>query len=108
MENVSTQALDVAEKFQPHLILLDVNMPGMDGGQLASRIHKSRRLRTVPIVFLTGSVTKEEISARRGLIGGLPFLAKPVDQVEMLDCLRKYLAPNATPIEQGSRQLLVS
>jgi hypothetical protein len=38
-------------------------------------------------VFLTATVTKEEVSSHGGLIGGLPFLAKPVDMAELVACL---------------------
>jgi CheY-like chemotaxis protein len=73
------------------LILLDVMMPGMDGGELASRIQASPKLKSVPIVFLTAAATKGEVYARGGKVGGLPFLAKPVELSEVLACLEKQL-----------------
>jgi CheY-like chemotaxis protein len=89
--NCSIRAMAVAEQFRPHLILLDVDMPGMDGGQLAGCLMQSPRLRTVPIVFLTGSVTKEEVSQNGGIIGGMPFMAKPVNRFEVLSCVKRNL-----------------
>jgi CheY-like chemotaxis protein len=95
-ENVSRSALAAAEGFQPDLILLDVMMPDLDGGSLASRVQASPKLKGVPIVFLTATVTREEVRARRGLVGGLPFLAKPVNLQEVLACLERHLgAPRA-------------
>ena len=91
MENNSRMALAAAEEFHPDLILLDVVMPGMDGGDLASRLEASPQLKGVPIVFLTAAATKQEASARGGRIGGLPFLAKPVNTAEVVRCLKKYL-----------------
>jgi CheY-like chemotaxis protein len=91
MENNSRLALAAAEEFHPDLILLDVVMPGIDGGNLASRLEASPKLKGVPIVFLTAAATKEEVSARRGRIGGLPFLAKPVNTAEVVRCLKEYL-----------------
>jgi len=105
VENASTQALAVAEKFLPDLILLDVDMPGMDGGDLASRINESPTLRTVPIVFLTGAVTRQEVASSDGLIGGLPFLAKPANQAEVLGCLSKHIDPRAYLTGLESQQL---
>jgi two-component system, OmpR family, response regulator len=94
--NASSAALATAEAFHPALILLDVMMPGLDGGQLASQFAASPRLKGVPVVFLTAAVTREEVRARRGLVGGLPFLAKPVDLQEVLACLERHLgAPRA-------------
>jgi CheY-like chemotaxis protein len=91
VENNATAALATAENFQPDLILLDVMMPGMDGGDLAQCFQASPKLRSVPVVFLTAAVTRAEVSSRGGRIGGLPFLAKPVDMPELIGCLEKHL-----------------
>ena len=96
-ENVSQAALTAAEAFQPDLILLDVMMPGLDGGSLANQLEASPRLKSVPIVFLTAAVTREEVRARRGIVGGLPFLAKPVDLREVLACLERHSATEEAP-----------
>jgi CheY-like chemotaxis protein len=90
-ENDASAALATAEAFLPDLILLDVMMPEMDGGVLASRIQASPKLKRVQIVFLTAAATKGEVYQRGGKIGGLPFLAKPVDLAEVLACLKKHL-----------------
>ena len=90
-ENDAEAAVAAAEEFKPHLILLDVMMPGLDGGELASRFQASPRLKSVPIVFLTAAATKGEIYARGGKIGGLPFLAKPVQISEVVACLKQQL-----------------
>jgi DNA-binding response OmpR family regulator len=90
-ENDAQEALSTAEKFEPQLILLDVMMPGMDGGELASHFQASAKLNGVPIVFLTAAATKGEVYARGGKIGGLPFLAKPVELSEVLACLKQHL-----------------
>jgi CheY-like chemotaxis protein len=91
VENAATGALAAAEEFQPHLILLDVMMPDMDGGVLAGCFHANPELRGIPIVFLTAAARKEEVSSRSGRIGGLAFLAKPVELSELLDCIEKHL-----------------
>ena len=90
-ENEPKAALAAAEKLQPHSILLDVMMPGMDGGELASRMQASPKLKGVPIVFLTAAVTKGEVEAKGGRLGGFPFLAKPVVLSEVLACLQQHL-----------------
>ncbi len=90
-ENDARAALSAAEEFAPDLILLDVMMPGVDGGELAARFQLSAKLKTVPTVFLTAAVTKEEVNAGGGLVGGAPFLAKPVVLSEVLACLKKQL-----------------
>jgi len=90
-ENDPASALSTAEVFKPHLILLDVMMPGMDGGELAARFQASPGLKAVPIVFLTAVITKEEAAASDGRRGGYPFLAKPVVLSQVVDCLKKHL-----------------
>ena len=90
-ENHAKSAVSAAEDFQPHLILLDVMMPGMDGGELAARFQANPKLKDVPIVFLTVAVTRGEVEASGGRIGGFPFLAKPVVLSEVVACLKQHL-----------------
>ena len=97
VENTAVQALPAARRLKPDLILLDVMMPEMDGGTLAGRLREVASLEKVPIVFLTAAVKKEEVASRRGQIGGFPFMAKPVELAELLDCLKEQLAAPAQP-----------
>ena len=90
-ENDPRAALSTAEKFEPHLILLDVLMPEMDGGELAASFKANPRLKTVPIVFLTSKLTKEEVAMCAGSIGGYPFLAKPIVLSDVAECLKRHL-----------------
>jgi CheY-like chemotaxis protein len=90
-ENNARAATSAAEEFQPHLILLDVMMPGMDGGELAACFQANPKLKAVPIVFLTAAVTKGEVKAGGGQVGGHSFLAKPVVLTEVVACLRHHL-----------------
>jgi len=90
-ENAAGAAIAAAEEFQPHLAILDVMMPEMDGGRLASLFQANPRLKQVPVVFLTAAATKREVAERQGTIGGLPFLAKPVSVPEVLACLKQQL-----------------
>ena len=89
--NAALHAWKEAKAFRPDLILLDVMMPGVDGGTLAAQLQSDPDLKTVPIVFLTAAVKKSEVLARNGVIGGLPFLAKPVELSELNSCLERHL-----------------
>jgi CheY-like chemotaxis protein len=90
-ENNPKMAVACAEQFQPDLILLDLMMPTMDGRHLAACIQASPKLEGVPIVFLTARITKDEVEAVGGRIGGFPFLAKPVAAPELIACLKRHV-----------------
>jgi len=91
-ENDPGAALAAAEAFLPHLILLDVMMPGIDGGELASSLRANPKLKTVPIVFLTAAITKDEVAQREGQAGGWPILAKPFLIPDVVACLEQQLS----------------
>src|SRR6266567_1405265 len=93
-ENDATKAHQTAQNLKPDLILLDVSMPGTDGGEVAARIQSDPALPRTPIVFLTGLVTKAE--ARSGLrIQGHPFLAKPISIPELVAGIERNLPSHA-------------
>src|SRR6266403_4930154 len=72
-ENDASMAHKTAQALRPDLILLDIAMPGTDGGEVAARIQSDPALHRTPVVFLTALVTRAE--ARSGLqIQGHPFL----------------------------------
>jgi len=90
-ENDTLAALSAAEEFRPHLILLDVMMPGLDGAELAALFQANPKFKSVPIVFLTARVTKEQVDLCGGRIGRFPFLAKPIVLTEVAACLKQHL-----------------
>ena len=55
--NESVRALSAALRFRPDVMLLDVDMPEKDGGDLAREAANDSRLRDIPILFLTGLVS---------------------------------------------------
>lgn len=70
-------AVDKALEFIPDIILLDVIMPDMEGPDVALLLKQHKQLISIPIIFLTATVTKEEVKEQHGKIGGHPFVAKP-------------------------------
>jgi two-component system, OmpR family, response regulator len=90
-ENSSADAVKAAGEFQPDLILLDVMMPGLDGGDVAAKIKEDSRLSKIPIVFLSAIVTKEDAEPTGSDIGGRTFLAKPVKFDDLITCLENHL-----------------
>ncbi len=90
-ENDGTRALTAAQEFKPDLVLLDVMMPEIDGGDVAAAIEAAPSLRSTKIVFLTAAVKKEELEAHGGVIGGYPYIAKPLDLKGVLQVLYDQL-----------------
>ena len=91
VENDSTRALATARQFEPDLILLDVMMPHMDGGDVAAQIRGDAALRDVPVVFLTALVTRKE-NVRQPVMGGYPFIAKPVTPERLAENIERFLS----------------
>jgi len=91
-ENEGLKTLAAAREFKPDLILLDVMMPDMDGGDVAAQLQSDRLLKNIPIIFLTAAVKKEELIASGGVIGGFPYIAKPVDMKGVLEQIELQLA----------------
>jgi CheY-like chemotaxis protein len=89
--NDANAAVSAAEDFEPNLILLDLMMPGMVGTELAGLFEANPKLKSVPIVFLTAAITKEQVQAVGGRIGKFPFLAKPIVLTEVAACVRRIL-----------------
>jgi len=90
-ENSPAAALTAAREFHPDLILLDVMMPGVDGGEVASQIREDKQLGPIPIVFLSAIVKKEETQPTGSNIGGDTFLAKPVKLEDLITCIENRI-----------------
>jgi CheY-like chemotaxis protein len=92
VENDPKSALSAALDFRPDLMLIDVMMPGMDGGDVANRFAAQPELREVPMLFLTATVRHSEVEERNGSFGGYQFLAKPVNVHRLLSRLETYFS----------------
>ncbi|MBI4323241.1 MAG: response regulator [Candidatus Omnitrophica bacterium] len=90
-ENQGSRALAAAREFRPDLILCDVIMPDMEGSEVAAQLQADPSLAATPIVFLTAVVSREEVEAQGGLIGGRPFLAKPAPVEKIVACIEQHL-----------------
>jgi CheY-like chemotaxis protein len=86
----SLEALTFLEQVTPDLILMDINLPHVDGYSLASGLRQQEKLATVPIVALTANVMKQahEKSLAAGCNG---FIKKPIDVDLLPEQLRTYL-----------------
>ena len=82
-----------------HLVLMDLQMPEMDGFQATARIRADRRFASLPIIAMTAHATTEE--RQRCLAAGMhDHVAKPIDPDHLIDTIARYYQPPAvTPAE---------
>jgi DNA-binding response OmpR family regulator len=95
-ENDCSRAWETARTCRPDLILLDIVMPKSDGGDVASKIKSDWTLKNIPVVFLTAIVSQRE-TAPGALIGGYPFISKPVSLDALIKCIEANLPPPGNP-----------
>jgi len=94
-------ALQVAEKFKPELILLDVMMPEMDGIQTCQELRKNNMFKDVFIVFLTARI--EEYSEIAGFTAGADdYITKPIKPGSLLSRIKAILKRKHTPAGQDT------
>jgi CheY-like chemotaxis protein len=91
--NVPEDALEAARQFVPDLVLLDVFMPRMSGGDVAAQLRAEPFFQGRTIIFFTAAVKKSLVQEHEGVIAGDPFLAKPASFEDVLAALERYL-PN--------------
>ncbi len=77
------QAVAIAERDHPDVVLLDIMMPDLDGPEVCRRIKALPGLARTPVLFVTGSADAETAAACAAA-GGAGVLRKPVDRDELL------------------------
>ncbi len=84
------QALTIAQRLRPDMILLDAMMPKMDGFETCRRLKTDPGLSDIPVIFMTGLTETENIV--KGLeAGGVDYLTKPVRPNELLARMKVHL-----------------
>ena len=79
--NSGEEALKLMIKNDFSLILLDVQMPGMDGFEVAELARANKKIQKVPIIFVT-AISKEDQYKFRGYeVGAVDYLTKPIDPI---------------------------
>jgi PAS domain S-box-containing protein len=85
------EAVEGYYRFNPHLILMDLRMPVLNGYEAVKHIRESISGRNIPIIGISASVFEED--RRKGLSGGLDaFLRKPFREQELFEALRQCLS----------------
>jgi signal transduction histidine kinase len=83
-------ALQLVERKQPALILLDVQMPGIDGFETCKKLKADPKTQAIPIIFLT-ALTDVENKVKGFSLGAVDYISKPFEQEEVLARVRVHL-----------------
>ncbi len=85
--------LEVVSTLKPHLVLLDIGLPGMDGLEVVARIKADEDLRHIPVIALTASAMRGD--RERFLAAGCDdYLSKPVQATELFNKVELYFDGN--------------
>ena len=80
----------LAEKIMPDIILLDIDMPEMDGFQAIQVLKKDDKLKSIPVIFLTAK--DDEATEDQGLkLGALDFIRKPFSRPDLIERIEKHI-----------------
>ncbi len=83
-------ALEAVERLPPDLILLDINMPGMDGFELCRRLKACESCRDIPVIFLSArDATEDKVAAFE--VGGVDYVTKPFRFEEVHSRIQAHL-----------------
>ena len=84
--------LQKAGEFMPDAIILDIMMPGLDGGDMAAQIKSKKETRGIPIIFLSCLVEKQDEPIKRQVMGeDAYFIAKPFETQVLLSVINKVI-----------------
>ena len=85
-------AVNVAEKTRPHLVLLDIQLPGIDGYTVAAALRRSAIVAQVPIVAVTSYAMVGDKEKALGA-GATDYIEKPIDPETFVARISKHLPP---------------
>jgi DNA-binding response OmpR family regulator len=81
-------ALNFLQTNKPDLFILDIEMPEMNGYELAQRIRALRQ--EAPIIFLTGNTSQESVE-KALMVGAADFIAKPISKAKLIERISKLV-----------------
>ncbi len=85
------EALKITYKNQIDIIILDIQMPGLDGFDTAKYLKNNPKTQDIPIIFLTAAFKEEEFQQKGFEIGAIDYLTKPIDNHQFINKLKLYI-----------------
>ena len=93
VENVSLNAHAAAREFHPDLIMLDIVMPGLDGGDVSALLKSDPLLKDIPVLMVTALVSNDETGGNTTIAGGDQMMvAKPIRFDKLTEAIENCLA----------------
>lgn len=86
------KALKILLKQKVDLIILDIQMPGIDGFEIATTLASWKRTQHIPIIFLTAAYKAEEFRQRGFEIGAIDYLTKPIESDQLVYRIKSYVS----------------
>ena len=90
------EAVAISKRVIPDMIVLDIILPDIDGGKVAEILYEDKTTTDIPILFLTGLITKVEEQLVKK-IGKRYIMAKPITEEELLNMVKRILYPQTSP-----------
>jgi uncharacterized protein (TIGR02266 family) len=102
------QALRLAKAKRPHLVILDVKMPRMDGFKVAEAMKQDPTTAEIPVIFLS-ALRESHVKVRGLVLGAEDYIGKPIDPEELKARVRVVLrrtrpSPSESPVKGGQIQ----
>lgn len=90
------EGIALAKDKHPDMILLDIMMPEMDGTEVAVHLNEDSETKDILIVFVSVLVQPQDLKEKNGVIGGHPFISKPIDKDELIARIETLLQETHT------------
>jgi DNA-binding response OmpR family regulator len=99
--NNGRDAISLVRSQHPDLIILDVAMPDMDGGQVAEKLQEGLSTKDIPIIFLTALFPKRKGEEQGRVVAGHVFIAKPYDIDELVAQMEKLILGHPSELQSS-------
>jgi CheY-like chemotaxis protein len=87
------RVVDLAREHRPDLIVCDVDMPGTDGGDVSAALYGDDATHGIPLLFLTGLLSPQDMQQKKGELGGRPAISKTAPAAELIARIDSLLKP---------------
>jgi two-component system cell cycle response regulator len=100
------RAIEMAKRWPPDLILLDINMPLMDGFETCSHLRADERTKDIPVIFIS-AIDSVEDKVKAFRLGGIDYILKPFDYEEVQSRVETHLVLRRlrVQLEQTNQEL---